>query len=396
LEYDYLLDIALILFGTKLLGLMTRRVHMPSVVGSLLAGVMLGPAVFNIIQPNDFLARIAQIGVIFILFNAGMETDIKELKKTGVPGLMVALGGGVVPLGLGTLAGFLFSPDRETTGDILQYVYIGVILTATSVSITVETLRELGKLSSRTGNTILAASLLDDILGLFLLAIVSGVKGGEEKIWVVFLKVLGFFVFVAVAYVLFTNFLTWYENRMRKNLHRYAVLGFVLCLIMAYIAEEVFGVADIIGAFAAGLIIATTPKGQYTKEKLEPMSYVLFAPVFFATIGMKMEFPKMEWDFIIFTAVIVFVAVFSKLIGCGLGAKLCKFDLKDSIRIGLGMACRGEVALIVTNKGVSAGVIPSAYFGPIIIVVLVCSVFTPIALKLAYREKTPKLEPKTT
>ena len=395
--YKFLLDVALILLSTKVLGLITRQLQLPQVVGALLAGLIFGPAVLNIIQPTDFLSSLSEIGVIVIMFGAGMSTDIKELKHAGTSGFLVALIGVLVPLGMGTLLGFLFSPGESDPSKILQHVFIGTILTATSVSITVETLKEIGKLNTKVGNTILAAALIDDVLGLVVLTIVTSLAGDSVNVALVLLKILLFFLFVAVVAFLGVKLFTWYENRFQKNLHRFPLLAFVLCLGMAFLAEEVFGVADIIGAFAAGVIVANTPRGAYIESKFQPLSYLLLTPVFFANIGLKVAIPSMSWQIVVFAVLLVLVAILSKLVGCGLGAKVCGFNWQESLQVGLGMACRGEVALIVANRGASMGLMPQEYFGPVIIMVVCCAVFTPIALKLAFRTRrgTPETEPAT-
>lgn len=393
--YKFLLDVALILLSTKVLGLITRKLQLPQVVGALLAGLIFGPAVLNIIQPTDFLTSLSEIGVIVIMFSAGMSTDIKELKKAGTSGFLVALIGVLVPLAMGTLLGFLFSPGESDPSKVLQHVFIGTILTATSVSITVETLKEIGKLNTKVGNTILAAALIDDVLGLVVLTVVTSLAGDSVNVALVLLKILLFFVFVAVVAFAGIKLFTWYENRYQKNLHRFPLLAFVLCLLMAFLAEVVFGVADIIGAFAAGVIVANTPRGAYVESKFQPLSYLLLTPIFFASIGLEVELPDMSWQFVVFAVLLVFVAIFSKLVGCGLGAKVFGFSWRESVQVGLGMACRGEVALIVANRGAAMGLMPEAYFGPVIIMVVCCAVFTPIALKLAFRSKrgTPETEP---
>jgi Kef-type K+ transport system membrane component KefB len=408
-SYRFLYDIALILLSTKIFGLLTRKLQMPQVVGALIAGIIFGPALFNILhlpgflepfflKPTDFLSHLSEIGVIVIMFSAGMTTDIHELKNAGKSGFLVALIGVLVPLGLGALLGFLFSPDEAGPNLILQHIFIGTILTATSVSITVETLKEIGKLNSKVGNTILAAALIDDVMGLVVLTIVTSLAGADVNIWMVLLKIVLFFVFVAVMAFLGIKGFTWYENRYNKNLHRFPLLAFVLCLGMAFVAERIFGVADIIGAFSAGVIIANTPKGAYIDSKFQPLSYLLLTPIFFANIGLKVAIPEMSWQIVVFAILLVVVAIGSKLIGCGLGAKACGFNWKESVQVGLGMACRGEVALIVANKGAAMGLMPDAYFGPVIIMVVCCAVFTPIALKIAFRVKPslhaiPETEP---
>ena len=181
-SYKFLLDVALILLSTKVLGLITQKLQLPQVVGALLAGLIFGPAVLNIIQPTEFLNSLSEIGVIVIMFGAGMSTDIKELKQAGKSGFLVALVGVLVPLGMGTLLGFLFAPGESDPSLILQHVFIGTILTATSVSITVETLKEIGKLNTKVGNNILAAALIDDVLGLIVLTIVTSLAGDTVNV----------------------------------------------------------------------------------------------------------------------------------------------------------------------------------------------------------------------
>ncbi len=388
LSYRYLLDVALILISTKLLGLLTKKFQMPQVVGALLAGLILGPAVLNVLHGTDFLAQVSEMGVIVIMFSAGLGTDIKELKKTGKAGFVVALCGVLVPLGMGALLAFFFNRGEfaHPGNVLLQNIFIGVILTATSVSITVETLKEIGKLNTKVGNTILAAALIDDILGLIALTIVTSMAGADVNMWLVFLKIALFLVFAILVGFLARKWFTWYaKKKEQKNLHRFPIAAFVLCLGMAYCAEEFFGVADIIGAFAAGLVIANTPKAKYIESKFSPLSYLLLTPIFFASIGIKVTLPNMNWTIVLFAVLMVLVAVLSKLVGCGLGAKLCGFQNRQCVQVGFGMACRGEVALIVANKGNALGLMPAAFFGPVIIMVVCAAVFTPVLLKLVFR-----------
>ena len=273
MSYRYLIDLALILLSTKLLGLVTQRFQMPQVVGALLAGLVLGPAGLNILSETEFLSQISELGVIVLMFSAGMGTDIQELKHSGKAGFFVALLGVLVPLAMGTVLawGAAKTGMIESSG-FLENVFVGTVLTATSVSITVETLKEMGKLETKAGNTILAAALIDDVLGLIALTLVSSVAGGGESILLVLAKIVGFFVFAAVvgygAYRLFT----WMLDRQHGwATHRNTVLAFVLCLVMSYCAEAFFGVADITGAYAAGLVVACTPKAAYLQSKFNSM-----------------------------------------------------------------------------------------------------------------------------
>ena len=387
MSYHYLMDLALILLSTKLLGILTKRIQMPQVVGALLAGLILGPAMLNVLTETEFLTQLSELGVIVLMFSAGMGTDIQELKHSGKAGFLVALLGVLVPLALGTgLAVFAERIGMIASTGFLEAVFIGTVLTATSVSITVETLKELGKLETKVGNTILAAALIDDVLGLIALTIVSSVAGGEESILLVLVKIVLFFVFAAVVSFLALKFFRWlmslWPGRERR---RYPVLAFVLCLVMAYCAEEFFGVADITGAYVAGLVISCTPRAAYIQSKFEPLSFLLLTPVFFASVGIKAEVDGMTGSLVLFSVLLLIVSIVTKIIGCGLGAKLCGFSGKESLQVGVGMVCRGEVALIVANRGLELGVLSSTMMAPVIITVVGGTILTPILLKLVFR-----------
>ena len=390
MSYHYLLDLALILLSTKLLGMLTRRFQMPQVVGALLAGLILGPAMLNVLKETEFLSQLSELGVIVILFTAGMTTDLRELKNAGKSGFWVALCGVLVPLAMGTAFGWLAGKAGWLPGNtLLEDVFLGTVLTATSVSITVETLKELDKLDTKVGGTILAAALIDDVLGLIALTVVSSLAGEGTSLLVVLLRIALFFVFAVVAALLANRFFRWMIDQADgRNLRRYPVLAFVLCLLMAYCAEEFFGVADIIGAFAAGLVVASTPKAKYIESKFEPLSYLLLTPVFFANIGIKAVLPELDGALVLFSLLLLAVAILSKVIGCGLGAKLCGFSGRECVQVGAGMACRGEVALIVANRGMSIGVLDQALMTPVIITVVGCAVLTPVLLKLVFRGKS--------
>ena len=388
MSYQYLLDLALILLSTKVLGILTKRFQMPQVVGALVAGLILGPAVLDVLSETEFLTQLSELGVIVLMFSAGMGTDIQELKNSGKAGFLVALLGVIVPLILGTgLAFFAGEVGMIETSGFLEDVFIGTILTATSVSITVETLKELGKLETKVGNTILAAALIDDVLGLIALTIVSSVAGGQENILLVLVKIVLFFVFSIVVSFLALKFFRWlmalWPGRERR---RYPVLAFVLCLVMAYCAEEFFGVADITGAYVAGLVISLTPKSTYIQSKFEPLDFLLLTPVFFASIGIKADVEGMTSSLVLFSVLLLFISIITKIIGCGMGAKICNFTNKESLQVGVGMVCRGEVALIVANRGLELGVLTSTMMAPVIITVVGGTILTPIMLKLVFRK----------
>ncbi len=383
-SYKYLLDIALILISTKILGLLTRRIQLPQVVGALIAGLLLGPACFGVLQETDFIKNIAEIGVIVLMFAAGLETDVQELKKTGLASFIIALLGVIVPLIGGYFVATIYNPvtDQQT---MLQNIFVGVVLTATSVSITVETLKELGKLSTKTGNAILGAALIDDVLGIIALTVISSFAGSDVSLWVILLKILGFFIFCGVVAFLFIKFVNPWINKYKKDLRRFVILAFAFCLLMSFSAEYFFGVSDITGAFVAGLILSNNKKTSYMLNRFDTVSYVLLSPVFFASVGLKVTFSNMSATVVVLTVLLLVVAVLSKMIGCGLGAKICKYTNLQSVKIGIGMISRGEVALIVATKGMSMGLMKDEFFAPLVLVVVATTIVTPILLKLAYK-----------
>lgn len=388
-EYGYLMSIALILLSTKLLGLFSKKIRLPQVVGALLAGVILGPACLGVVHSTEMLANLSEIGVIVLMFAAGLETDIDELKKSGLSSFVIALCGVLVPLAGGTVAAYFFN-DKTLDNFMLQNIFIGIILTATSVSITVETLKEMGKLSTRAGNAILGAAIIDDILGIIALTMVismADTSGSGASVGVVLLKILGFFVFTAIAAVAYHyGFKKWTDNSSHR-LRRYVVITFVFCLLLSFCAEEFFGVADITGAFFAGLAISGTKKADYVTKRFDTLSYMLLSPIFFASIGLKVVLPEMNARIIGFTLILLVVAVLTKLVGCGLGAKLCKYSAKESIQIGTGMISRGEVALIVANKGEAVNLMQDEFFAPIVIMVVLTTILTPVLLKVVFKDK---------
>ena len=395
-SYRFLLDIALILSSTKLLGLLTRKLRMPQVVGALVAGVILGPAVLNILKETSNIQQTAELGVIILMFTAGLETNVGELKKAGKASFIIALIGVIVPLVGGYFVAAFLPLEGQTGGStpvFLQNIFIGVILTATSVSISVETLKELGHLNTRAGNAILGAALIDDILGIIALTVISSFADSNVNIFVVLLKILLFFVFIAVvgfgAYKLFE---LWFK-RHDKDLRRFVIVAFSFCLLLAYLSEQLFGVADITGAYFAGLIICNTQRAQYITNRFETLSYMLLSPMFFASIGLEVELPTMSASVILFSVVLLVVAILTKIVGCGLGAKLCGYSKNESTQIGVGMISRGEVALIVASKGSALGLMSDVYFGPVIIVVIMTTIITPILLKVVFsQEKVGKYD----
>ena len=393
LDYGFFLDLAVILLSTKLLGLLTRKAQMPQVVGALVAGLIIGPSCLNMVHESEFLMKMAELGVLMLMFTAGLETDLDELKKTGVASLIIAGIGVVVPLigGFIAYAGFYGHFDFSDTNMLLQSVFIGVVLTATSVSITVETLRELGKLKGKVGTAILGAAVIDDIIGIIVLTIVIGFKDPSVNPAMVLLRIVGFFAFVAIVAVLAFLFFRFRAKEFEKK-RRFPIYGLVFCLLMAYVAEHFFGIADITGAYLAGIILCNTQSKEYINRRVEITSYMMFAPIFFASIGINTKIEGIDGKLLLFSLILLAVAILSKVIGCGFGAKLCKFTNFESLVVGVGMVSRGEVALIVAQKGAQAGLLNPIMFTSIVLVVIVTTLITPILLKVVY-SKDPTQRP---
>lgn len=389
-SYSFLLFLAIIMISTKVLGLFSRKIHMPAVVGALAAGVILGPAGFGMItlegSTGIFLEELAEIGVILLMFNAGLETDLSELKKNGVASLVTALIGVVVPL-LGGFLGyaFFFHTDFSDYTELLKAVFVGVVLTATSVSITVETLREMGKLKGKVGTTILGAAILDDIIGIIVLTVVTSLKDTSVSPVSVLFKILGYFVFIAVVTVVLVKMKSYVEMQDEKR--RVVILCVACCFVMAYVSEEFFGIADITGAYFAGLMLCSMKIGPYVARRCEIPSYLIFSPVFFASVGLKVTLGGMDAGIWIFSLILLVIAILSKIVGCGLGARFCGCTGREALQIGVGMVSRGEVALIVAQKGYASGLLDNQLFAPIVLVVIVTTLLTPILLKVVMKDK---------
>lgn len=377
-------DLAIIIVAAKLCGLLARKLKAPQVVGEIVAGLLIGPSVLGLVNQSDFLLQMAEIGVILLMFSAGLETNLEDLKKSGPVALAIACAGVFVPLICGTLLYMAFYGfDGIGTDKFYSALFIGVILTATSVSITVQTLKELGHLSEYVGSTILNAAIIDDVIGIIVLTFVIGFRSPSVSPQKVIINTILFFICAfligSIIYGLFKKYEIIYPHN-----RRIPILGLALCLFFAYAAEKWFGIADITGAYVAGIILCSLKNSTYIAHEMDSNSYLLFGPIFFASIGLKTEIDISSVSLLIFTVAFVLVGLVSKIIGCGLAAKLCKFRGRDCLKIGVGMMTRGEVALIVAQKGLSVGLIDSEYFTCVIVLIIVSSITTPIVLKYLY------------
>ena len=392
MNYEFLLWIALILISTKVLGLLCKAVHLPEVVGALLAGVILGPSALGLMSmegdTGTLLTYVAEMGVIFLMFSAGLDTDLMELKANIGASFVTALIGVIVPL-IGGMIGYAlyFGEDLSNYDQMLQSLFVGVVLTATSVSITVETLREMGRLSGKVGMTILGAAIIDDILGMVVLAVVSSMKDTSVKPTTVLIKIVLYFVLILILFMVTSRL----EFAIEKNDHkrRVAIFAIAFCFILAYVSEIGFGIADITGAYFAGVMLCQSKIRDYVDVKIHDVSTVFFSCIFFASVGLKVTLGGMTLKIWLFAVILTLIAIISKMVGCGLGAKVCKFTWKESLQTGVGMISRGEVALIVAEKGRQVGLISEDLFAPIILVVIVTTLITPILLKVVFKGDEP-------
>ena len=274
--------------------------------------------------------------------------------------------------------------------EFYKAVFIGVVLTATSVSITVESLKEMGKLKGKVGTTILSAAIIDDVIGIIVLTFVIGFKNPESNPGTVIMDTVLFFLFaIGVGFVCYIAF-KWMDKRY-PHTRRIPILGLALCFAMAYIAERYFGIADITGAYVAGLILCSIQDSDYIARKMDINSYMIFGPIFFVSIGLKTNIGEMNMSILLFAVCFVLVGLITKIVGCGIMAKVCRFSNADSLKIGVGMMTRGEVALIVAQKGLNVGLLNSVYFTAVILLIVFSSILTPIILKILYsKDKMPQ------
>lgn len=383
-SYEIFKDLAIIIIAAKFFGIVARKCKAPQVVGEIIAGLIIGPSILGLVNQSDFLLQMAEIGVILLMFSAGLETDLKELIKTGPVATLIACAGVFIPLMGGALLYMAFyGASSWGSEEFYKAVFMGVILTATSVSITVQALKEMGRLKGKVGTTILSAAIIDDIIGIIVLTFVVGFKSPDSNPVKVVINTILFFVFaLIVGFICYKIFKK--ADARYPHTRRIPIAGLALCLAMAYIAERYFGIADITGAYVAGIILCSIRDSNYIAEKMDINSYMVFGPIFFASIGLKTNIDNLNLSIFLFSLAFVAVGLITKIIGCGLVARLCRFKGMDALKIGVGMMTRGEVALIVAQKGLSVGLLTPVYFTSVILLIIISSVATPVILKILY------------
>ena len=384
---EFLGTLCLVLITTSLAGHFSRRIGIPAVIGQLLVGILIGPAVLGWVHNNAFMHTFSEIGVIILMFIAGLESDLGMLKKYFKPALAVAFSGVVFPVVLIYFFGKLFHFSFE------QAIFLGVTFSATSVSISVEVLKELKRLKSKEGTTILGAAVIDDIISVIILSVlvsmfsnVAKAQGGHHSsnLWMSFLLDALYFVMIFFLF-------EWIAPKMMrlgehlKVASSVTLMSIVLCLGMAWLAEQV-GLSDVVGAFFAGVAIAQTPYKQEVDSNIEPIGYAVFIPVFFVSIGLNMTF-KGFFDDLIFIVSLTILALITKWLGCGLGAKVLGMNYDSMNIIGSGMVSRGEMALIIAQIGYEAHLLNSEYYSSVIFVIILTTLAAPFMLKAAIKRQ---------
>ncbi len=420
--------LAIILLTTKILGLVFRKIGLPQVLGYIIAGILIGPAIFGdfcgfsligfegkeyftlLVMPEEnALGIFAKIGVLLLMFSTGLETNIKELKSAGLASTLIACSGVAIPMVFGILIALPFSDLGLGVTNIYNCIFIGAILTATSVAITVSVLKELGKINTKLGTTIVSAAIIDDVIGIIVLSIVTGIaQAGDAsdltgfewfkaQWWGTVILIIAFFIVAIAGGFGISKLFKWLDSRWPTT-HRIPVFSLAVCFLYAWVAEEVFGVADITGAFLAGIVLSTVHRAsEYTDKKIEVNTYTIFAPVFFANIGISsISFSEgMSGWLFLFAALAVLLGLIGKIVGCGAVAKCFKYNWRESTIAGVGMMARGEVALIVTGKAIESG-LPRHFMLMTVLLILVSSILTPIFLKLLYGKDKGEFPPEAT
>lgn len=372
---EFLVPLIIILIASQLAGWVSHRVNLPAVFGILVSGLILGPSALGLVHASPSLTELAQLGVLILMFLAGLETDTTEMRRMGKTSFLTALGGVVLPFAGGTGVAILFGLG------LLESLFIGAILTATSVSISARTLQEMGKMQTRAGTVILGAAVIDDILGVVVLSLVIGMAGGGDTFWSILKMVLFFPVAIVIGYVAMPTISRWLKDWHHHEAGLAIVLGVVL--LFAWTSEAVGGMAAVTGAYLAGLLVGRTEIAQRVNQGASALGYAFFIPLFFVGIGLETQASSLGTAPAL-TIALVLVAVVTKAVGCFAGARLGGCGNVEALRIGVGMISRGEVALVIAALGLQSKVIDASVFATTVFMTVATTLATPLLLKLAY------------
>ena len=371
--------LVVILIATLIGGQFSARLKLPAVVGELLAGIIIGPAVFNLVQPSGIIKVFSDIGVIFLMFLAGLDSDIKTLKRLLRPSVLIAAFGMIVPIIIAYMTGILFKFSE------VESLFLGLTFSATSVSISVAVLQEMGRLEGKEGMTILGAAVADDLLSILLLSIVSGLTGVSEP-GSNMGKDLALSLLIQAAFLILLVLLSVYVIPRLINLSQRLTLpvpetlvAMIIVVLASWAAEEV-GLSNVIGAFCAGLALNRTSAKKILKKNFTVIGYSSFIPIFFVSIGLDMSIKGVLHDFILFIVLII-GGVISKLVGASLGAKIAGFSNSSALLVGTGMVSRGEMALVVAQIGLTNHLLAPAAYSTVIGAIIMTTVISPFLLK---------------
>lgn len=378
--------LAIILISTLLAGHMSKRIGMPAVIGQLLVGIILGPALFGVLHENSFIHTFSEIGVVLLMFIAGLESNLTLLKKYFKPSLVVAVLGVIVPMISMYGMSLAFGISQ------LESLFIGVIFAATSVSISVEVLRELNVLESKEGTIILGAAVVDDLLAVIILSVLTSLFGAQlaaasSTHMSLGLSLLLQALFMVTVYFSVKWIVPFVMHLSRRLLVPYAsaITSLIICFGFVWFAEAV-ELSAVVGAFFAGIAISQTPYKEEINRHIEPIGYTVFIPVFFVSIGLSMNLASLN-QHILFITILTVLAVFSKLIGSGLGARWMNNSPQGAYTIGAAMISRGEMALIIAQIGYNAKLLSELYYSEIIFVIIITTVLAPLILKHAVKRQ---------
>lgn len=371
---NYLVQLFLILLLVTLSTHLANWLKMPGVIGALLIGVIVGPAILNFMQPTTFTHYFSEIGVIVLMFTAGLEGDLGLLLKYWKPSLVVATLGVIFPTGTAfLLCHSLFGYSVKAS------LFMGLVLSATSVSITVQVLKELNYLNTSAGAVILGAAVADDIICVILLGIATGIyTGAKESPFQMIVPKILFFV---IVWVFGRWVVPWFLTRF-KDLNSTESLtagAMILCFGGAAMAVAM-GMSDVLGSYFAGLAISQTPYAKPLASKVEPIGYAVFIPAFFISIGLDVKFAGMSHD-LLFIVLLIITAILGKQIGCGLGARIFGLSLNQCNIVGAGMVSRGEMALVVANVALASHVINTNHYTAMVVVTVITTILAPFILK---------------
>lgn len=376
-----LILIACLLIAAKFAGWLCHRLHIPAVLGQLLVGIIAGPSLLGWVHLDPVLNAFANIGVILLMFIAGLETDMKQMRQIGGVAFISASMGVILPF----VAGTVFSLALRYSLPVS--LFLGTLLTATSVSISAQTLKDLGKLTTKAGTTILGAAVIDDVLGLILLSLILAFTLGQNPVWAI-MRMLMYF---PIAYLLGHYGFPALSHWLPRMLALEARIGLVLALVLLYAwsAESLGDVAAITGAYIAGILVNRTEMREWVHDGISKMGYALFVPLFCVSVGVDANFRIEGHASLFLLAGFIGIAIVTKVVGCGSGALMGRFSTHDALVVGVGMISRGEVALITASIGLQAGLITPSLFSMVILISLVTTLITPLLLKLVYLISSP-------